>query len=350
MTLRLMIYALAATAALAQTPSKPTLKTPAEQQSSPAAPPTLQRRDERPAEVPPDQPVITIQGLCPAATSPATNSTVPSTKECSIVMTKEQFANMLKAFNTNNQPVGTAERRKLAESYVDILTFAEAGKSAGMDKTPTYAEVMRVLQLKTLADLYLTQLSEQFRNPSEQEIEAAYQANQGKYESAKLSRIYIPKTNPDPQATPDQKQAYQKKVPQVVDDIQARAAKGEATDTLEKEAYATLAISGAPPNTQMNPARRGMFPPKIEQDIFSHNAGEVFRGDDANGYLIYRVDKREAAALDSVKQEILRDMLRTKMDEKVKELKAPVHASFDEKYFGPAAPANAQPGQPTSPR
>ena len=356
MTLRLLICVLAASTALAQAPAPaktPTLKTPAEQsntQSTPSAPPTLQRRDEVPSDVPPDQTVIAIQGLCPAATDPAKNSAVPSTKECSIKMTREQFANMVKAFNTNNQPVSLPERRKLAEAYVDILIFSEAAKSAGVDNSPTFTEIMRVLRLKTLADLYLTQLSEQFRNASQQEIEENYKANQGKYESAKLSRIYLPKNDPDPQATPDQKQAYQKKAASLADDIQARAAKGEPLDKLEKEAYTTLQISGTPPNTEMNPARRGMFPPKIEQEIFSHKAGEVFRADDANGYLIFRVDSREAAPIDSVKQDIVRDIARSKLEEKVKELKSPVHANLEEKYFGPPALANAPAGQPASPK
>lgn len=352
MTLRLLICVLTATTALAQAPP-PTLKTPADQsttQAKPAAPPTLQRRDEQPAEVPPNQTVISIQGLCPAVTTPAKNSAVPSTKECSMTMTKEQFSDMLKAFNSNNQPVSMAERRKLAESYVDILVFAEAGKAAGTDHTPKFEEVMRVLRLKTLADIYLGQLADQFRNPSQEEIEANYQANQKKYDSVKLSRIYIPKTDPDPQATLELKQAYLQKVAQVADSIQARAAKGEPTETLQKEAFTTLGISGAAPNTELKEARRGMFPPTLEQEIFSHNAGEVFRADDASGYLIYRIDKREAAPLDSVKEDILRDIVRKKMDEKVKELKAPVHANLDEKYFGPPTASAGQPAPQTAPK
>ncbi|HLK52046.1 MAG TPA: hypothetical protein VKU42_01245, partial [Candidatus Angelobacter sp.] len=174
------------------------------------------------------------------------------------------------------------------------------------------------------------------------------QANQKKYDSAKLSRIYIPKTDPDLQASLELKQAYQQKVALEAESIQERAAKGEPAETLQKEAYTTLGISGATPKTELNEARRGMFPPKLEQEIFSHNAGEVFRADDASGYMIYRVEKREEAPLDSVKEDILRDILRKKVDEKVKELKAPVHANLDEKYFGPA-PANAPAGPPPAP-
>jgi hypothetical protein len=246
--------------------------------------------------------------------------------------------------------VSPAERRKLAESYVDILVFAEAGKAAGVENTPSFTEVMRVLRLRTLADLYLNQLAEQYRNPSQQEIEAYYQANQKKYEGAKLGRIYIPKNNPDPQATAEQKQTYQKKVVQVADDMQARAGKGEPMDKLQKEAYTTLGITANPPNTEMNVARHGTIPPKLEQLVFSHNEGESFRMDDANGYLVYRMEKKETAALDTVKEEILRDILRSKMDEKIKELKAPVHTTLEEKYFGAPAPASPVLGQPIPPR
>jgi hypothetical protein len=360
MTRSLIICIFLAVAALAQkpqtTPSKQAPATPAASPvPSPAAtpapqatPPSLLKRDEKPAEVAPNQPVISIRGLCPAATNPATNSAVPSTAECTISVTKEQFDNLVKAFNSNNQPVTQPQRRGLGEKYVELLVFSEAAKAAGVENTPTFAEVMRVLRLKTLGDLYLNQLAEQYRNPPEQEIEAYYQANQQKYEGAKLSRIYLPKNNPDPKATPEQKQEFQKKIQQVEDDIQARAAKGEDMSKLEKEAYATLGISAAPPSTELSTARHGTFPPKLDQEIFSHKAGEVFRSDDATGYMIYRVDGRQTSPLESVKAEITQQLFRQKMEAKTKELSAPVHASYDEKYFGPPAPAG--PAGPPLPR
>lgn len=353
MTRRLIICILAATTALAhaqektpkkQAPATPTTTTPAPQ----ATPPSLLKRDEKEPEMSPDQPVISIHGLCPANTTPATQSAVPSTKECAITVTKEQFDNLVKAFNANNQAVPLAQRRKLGESYVEILVFSEAAKAAGVENTPVFAEVMRVLRMKTLADLYRNQLAEQFRNPPPQEIEAYYQANQAKYEGTKLSRVYLPKNSPDPQATAEQKQEYQKKVQQALDDVQARAGKGEAIDKLQKEAYVTLGIKVPPPNTDMNLARHGMFPAKLDQEIFSHKAGEVFRSDDANGYLIFRVESRQTSPLESVKEEIAKEIFRQKFEEKTKELNAPVYIDYEEKYFGPPVPA-AAPGSPTAP-
>jgi hypothetical protein len=352
MTRSLIICILLAVTAAAQKPQNPPAKqapaapaaTPSPSPAGHPGPPSLLKRDEKPAEVPPNQPVISIRGLCPAQKDIATNTKVPSTAECTMSITKEQFDNLVKAFNSNNQPITQAQRRGLAEKYVELLVFSEAAESAGVENTPTFAEVMRVLRLKTLGDLYLNQLAEQYRNPPEQEIEAYYQANQQKYEAAKLSRIYLPKNDPDPKATPEQKQDFEKKLQPLSDDIQARAAKGEDMAKLQKDAYTSLGITAAPPTTDLSLARHGMFPPKLDQEIFSHKAGEVFRSDDASGSMIYRVDSRQTSPLESVKAEISQQLFRQKMEAKTKELNAPVHAEYDDKYFGP--PVKAGPPMP----
>ena len=170
MICRLIICLFIASTALAQTPGankkqgSTATKAPA---ASPtptpqATPPSLLNRDEKPAELPPDAPVISIKGLCPAEEKPAVPNKVPSTSDCSMTVTKQQFDNLVKAFNTNNQNVTPAQRRNLGQSYVELLVFSEAAKAAGVGNSPTYAEVMRVLRMKTLADLYRNELAEQY--------------------------------------------------------------------------------------------------------------------------------------------------------------------------------------------
>src|SRR5438270_1450686 len=343
---RLIICLFLVSTALAQTPGA-TKKQGSTATKAPSAtptptpqatPPSLLNRDEKPAELPPDAPVISIKGLCPAENSPAVSNKVTSTNDCSTTVTKQQFDNLVKAFNTNNQAVTPAQRRNLGQSYVELLIFSEAAKAAGIENTPAFVEVMRVLRMKTLGDLYRNQLAEQYRNPSEQEIQDYYKANPDKFEGAKLSRIFIPASNPDPQATAEKKADYQKEVQQVADDIQARAAKGEDMTKLQKEAYTTLAIAATPTTTDLSVARHGTFPPKIDQEIFSHKAGEVFRSDEGTGHMIYRVDSKQTSPLETVKAEIIQQIFRQKMEAKTKELNSPVHAEYDEKYFGPPAP------------
>jgi hypothetical protein len=344
MTRKLITCVLLAGTAMAQSPGN-ALQKPAPEMAAAQKPPSLQRPDEKPADVAPDQPVISIRGLCPADTGPAIQNNVPTTKQCTMTVTKEQFDNLVKAFNSNNQPVPPAARRKLAEGYVEILIFAEAAKAAGLENTPAFAEVMRVLRLRTLAEAYRNQMTEQYRNPPQSEIEAYYQANSSKYQGVKLSRIFLPKNSPDQQATGEKKQEFQKKVQQLLDEMQTRAANGEVIDKLQKEAYVTLGINTTPPSTDMNTVRHGMFPPKLDQEVFSHKAGEVFRFDDGNGLLVYRVEGRETLPLDTVREEIAREIYLQKMTDRTKELKSPVQTTYDEKYFGPPVPAAAPASQ-----
>src|SRR6476646_10214629 len=176
---RLIICIFIASTALAQTPGatkKQGSAAPKAPAASPtptpqATPPSLLKREEQPAELPPETPVISIKGLCPADNSPAITNKVPASNDCGMTVTKQQFDNLVKAFNTNNQAVTPAQRRNLGQSYVELLIFSEAAKAAGIENTPAYIEVMRVLRLKTLGDLYRNQLAEQYRNPSQQEIE-----------------------------------------------------------------------------------------------------------------------------------------------------------------------------------
>ncbi len=339
---RVVTCLLAAATAMAQAPAK-------NAQKQPSTPPAAQQGQPA-AALAPDQPVLTVRGLCLAQTTAANKPAVPATSECQIAVTKAEFDKLINSFNTSSQPVTQTQLRQMGQFYVELLTFSEAAKAAGVESNPAFIEVMRVLRLRAMADFYRSQMDQQYRHPSEQEIEDYYRNNEAKFEAAKLSRIYLPKNNPDPQATAEQKESYQKKAQQVADDTQARAAKGEEMEKLEKEGYTALGIPAPPPTTDLNLARRGMFPPKLEQEIFSRKAGEVFRQDDANGYMIYRVEDRKPVPLGSVKEQIVREISSQKMQNKIKELTSPVHADFNESYFGPPPPPAAPRPVPTPTR
>jgi len=123
----LIICTFMASIAMAQTTkgNTPKKQAPAAPAAAPTAsptpqatPPSLLKRDEKPAELPPDAPVISIKGLCPAENSPAVSNKVPSNSDCSMTVTKQQFDNLVKAFNSNNQAITPAQRRNLGKSYV----------------------------------------------------------------------------------------------------------------------------------------------------------------------------------------------------------------------------------------
>gem|GEM_PF-351318 len=318
---------------------------PAQQLPVPTAPPATPKPPTPPpaadasAAVASTQSVITVQGVC--ASTPARKTGTAATAKpaaggpCKTVVTKADFEKLLNALNPANQAIAPAMRRNLAQAYVELLTFNQAAQKAGIDKDPKFAEVMRLVRMRTLQDFYRRELEEKYRTPPASEVQAYYKQNISKYEEIKLSRIFIPAKNP---SSPN-KDDWEKKAAQLSNDIHDRAAKGEDFEKLQKEAYTTLALTITPPSTSTGNRRRGMLAPQEEQELFALKAGDVSKVEqEPAGYIIYKVESKETLPVDKVKDEISRELFRQKMDSQLKSITAAVHADFNDQYFGPPTP------------
>lgn len=300
---------------------------------APSATPSL-------AEVPENQPVITIHGLCASVASSAAKSakgTVPKPAgPCTTIVTRAQLDKLISALNPQNQAVTPQIRRQFAQQYAELLTYGQAAKKAGTEDAD-FAELMRFVRLSTLVRLYRTRLDERYRKVPDSEIAAYYKQNSPKFEEISLGRIFIPAKNPSAQNKDD----WEKKAAQVANDIHDRAAKGEDLEKLQKEAYTQLGLTTTPASTNLGARRRAMLPQ--QQDLFSLKAGEISKVEqEPAGYVIYKVESKQIAPLEKVKDEISRELFRQKMEEKTKEITAGVRTDLNEKYFGPAlAPPSA---------
>lgn len=338
--------------------ANPAPQSPGTTNPSPNKPPS--ERTEAPdtaSAVPATQPVITIQGICTstpakkigtAAAAKKTSANSPADQAaCKTLITKQQFEKLVEAVNSSRQAVPAAMRRNLAQAYVELLTFNQVAQKAGVDKDPKFAELMRVLRMRTLADFYRRDLEEKYRNPPDAEIQAYYNQNLSKYEEIKLSRIFIPAKNPSAQNKDDS----EKKTAQVANDIHDRAAKGEDFEKLQKEAYTTLGLTITAPPIAVGNRRRGMMAQQEEQELFALKAGDVSKLEqEPAGYVIYKIDSRQTLSAKDVTSEISRELFRQKMDNKLKSITAAVHADFNDRYFGPAHPPTTQPpGQGVGP-
>lgn len=290
------------------------------------------------AAVPATAPVITVEGVCPAAppkSAAAGQTTVQ--QACTTTVTKAQFEKLLNALNSTNQPIPPAMRRNLAQAYVELLAFSQAAEKAGIDKDQRFLEVMRLVRMRTLADLYRRDLEEKYRTPPQTEVQAYYNQNLPRYEEIKLNRIFIPAKNTAAQNKDD----WEKKAAQVANDIHDRAAKGEDIDKLQKEAYTTLGLTIAPPSTALGPRRRGMLGQSDEQELFALKPGEVSKVEqEPAGYIIYKIESRQTLPVEQVKDEISRELFRQKLDAELKAITGSVKSEFNDQYFGAsAAPA-----------
>lgn len=295
------------------------------------------------------QPVITIQGVCTSTPAKKTGTAATAkkspTSDCKTLVTKGQFEKMLDALNPGHQAITGSVRRNVAQAYVELLSFNQAAQKAGVEKDPAFAEVMRVVRMRTLEDFYRRNLEEKYRHPPDAEVQAYYNQNLSKYEEIKLSRIFIPAKNPAAQNKDDS----EKKTAQVANDIHDRAAKGEDFEKLQKEAYTTLGITVTPPTTAVGSRRRGIMAQQEEQELFALKAGDVSKLEqEPAGYVIYKIDSRQTLSAEAVTSEITRELFRQKLDSQLKAITTAVHADFNDQYFGPVAPgrppAGARPG------
>ncbi|MBZ5533824.1 MAG: hypothetical protein LAO20_20535 [Acidobacteriia bacterium] len=344
----LLICLFAAATGLVQTSLAQSKGTGAKAASSPVSPqkpaaPAPKAPEAGPQTAPaPNEPVITIHGLCQDASGPK--------EACTMTVTKEQFDKLVQALNQNNQAIDPAMRRNLGQAYVDLLVRADAGEKAGIEKTETYREVMQLMRLRTLSDLYQRSLEQQFGNPPPEEVAAYYEAHRADYEQLKLQRVYIPKIDPSGKLTSlEQQAAFAQKAEEVAAEAEARIAKGDAPEQVQKDSYSALGISSAPPSTGMGASRRGALPAADEQHLLALKDGGAYKAQQANTFLIYRLDGRQTIPLESVKGEIARTIFRGKLDAKMKEINSSVHADFNEAYFGPPSTGVAPLNPPVKP-
>ena len=315
----LMTFVLSVTPLLAQ-PLRP-----APQMQNPPQPPVGMHP---PAEVAPDAPVVTIHGLCPEGQSGKPES-------CAMVLTRQQFETMIASVNISGQTYTKPALRSMAATYVTVLALADAGEKAGVEKDPRFQEFMKVARTRALADAYRRYLEEKYAKPSDEEIEAYYKQNSGKFQQVKIDRIIIPRVNPKrPQ---EDRNEFAKKARQLALDIRERAANGEDMDDLQKEAYKTLGIDSQPPPTEVvTPNRRGAFLPATEHDLNALKPGQVTKVEyEPSGFNIYKLRGRMALPLEQAKAEIVRDISQKNIDAALKAATGGVHTDFNEQFFNP---------------
>ena len=313
-----------------QTPST-TPKAPGQKPAAKAPPAKPQGRSK---EVVPDTPVITIKGLCPTpapkAASSKTASESAAGKPCETVVTQKQLELLIDTFKPNLPP---AQRKMLAQQYVELLVIADAAGKAGVEKDPKVQEQIRIQKLQILATAYTREMQQKEAEVSPADIEKYYKENSAKYEQAKLLRIYVPMVTeegkpPDAAASKG-----------LAEKIQQRAAAGEDFDKLQKEAFSAANNKGTPPSTDMGERRRGTLPPKQESAVFGLKAGEVSPAlEEPSGFYIYKVVSKDEVPLDKVHEEIKGTLARERFRESMEKLRSSVKPEFNDAYFEVAAP------------
>jgi len=323
----LLVSLLAGASAFAQTAGAPAAQGLTGLPRPQAAPPPIQQPTYNPDNVPPDAAVLVVHGVCPNNAAPA------NADACKVVITKQQFMAMLGGMSVASQLSTSPAMRSFAESYSQLLALASAGEKAGAENDPRFQELMRIARIRALADTYRHSLDEKYSNPSQEEIEAYYKENIGKYEALKVERIIIPTMNLN--RTPAARAEYDKKIQQLANDMHERAARGEETQKLQDEAYKVLNLPSSP-RTDLGIKRHGGLPAAIEKDLFALKPGEVTKLEtEGSGLNIYKLRSRDTIPVEFVKGEIVRDLHQKNMEAAIKAVTGAVHSELNDQFFGP---------------
>jgi hypothetical protein len=288
-----------------------------------------------PDQVPLDAVVIEVHGLC----APTGDGAPTKSETCSTKMTKAEFQAMLSGIGITNQITSVAAMRSLAESWVQMMAMAAAAEKEGVDKDTRFAELMKIVRIRTMAEAYRHLLEEKLSNPPQEKIDAYYNENKSKFEQVRLDRIFIPKVSP--KLLPAQQADFNKKAAKVAADVRERAVNGEDMGKLQTEASHTLNVI-APATVDIGARRRGTMVPAIEKDIWALKGGEVTRVEiEPSGYNIYKLRSRDTLTPEQAKQEIIREMHRRDMEAAMKAVNENIRAELNDQFFKPQPPPNA---------
>jgi hypothetical protein len=311
--------------------------------------------------LPPNAPVITINGVCDVSTNgvvksgPAESTGTAKTgsvraktpgpgsgADCKTQITRAEFEKLFKTVT----PPGTPEtaRRQVAARYVQFLAAANEGVKLGVEKDPEFSEQLALMRLQLLAQDAERKLQTQASNVSEADEKAYYEQNPSAFEEVTLTRIFVPRPAADPakgEQAPDAKA--------IADSARQQLAAGDDPDKVQKSVFEQLKNSNAPPSTKFGAKRRGSLPPAHEQKVFALKQGEVSEViPDSIGFVIYRVDSKQQLPFEQAKDEVKRKLTQQRLEDARQQIVGASKADYNEAYFGPET-ASPRPGSLGSP-
>jgi parvulin-like peptidyl-prolyl isomerase len=275
-----------------------------------------------PQEVPESGPVITLKGLCPGSTGPATGP------DCKTVITRAEFEKLV---NTLNPEMPKNSQQMLAEQYAKALVLQDLAERQHLPETQHFKDMMDYMRTQILASEVVNQAKEKAK-PTPAEVQDYYDKHKSDYEQAAFKRLFIPKSKPS--LKEDTKQPTDTALKLEADKMRARAANGEDFDKLQKEIYENAGLKTPPPPTSIPNWRRTMVPP-TQVSIFDLKSGEVSQPIvQPEGIYIYKLESKKTVPLNDVRAEIEQTMQNEKLRNSLEAVFNGVKPELNENYFG----------------
>jgi hypothetical protein len=328
-------------------------------QSNPMMPPGAAAKAPAPAaEVPENAVVLTIKGVCApvaktaAGAKTATGKTAAAKKpaDCKTELTRAEFEKIANGLSPNVTP---QLKRQLETALPRFMAMSEIAKEKGLDKTPRFQEMMKIVKMQVLTQELQRSAQEQSDKVTPEEVDKYYKDNAPAFQQYSLDRLFVPRfkqAEPDSQAQGQMSDDDRKKkeaddkakqeqseqdLTKLADTLRGQAASGEDFTKLQKEAFEAAGEKVDNPTVNLPKVRRTGLPP-AHAVVFDLKVGEVSQViSDNGGHYVYKVVSMETLPLDQVKDEIHNKLKSEQMKAAMDKYNGSFEAIPNEAYFGP---------------
>ncbi|MGB9610209.1 MAG: peptidylprolyl isomerase [Bryobacteraceae bacterium] len=256
-------------------------------------------------------------------------------------MTRSEFDTLMRNLPDNiRQQLGpdTPEnRRRIAEQLGEIMSYAAEARRLQVPEKPAVQVQLFLQQESTLASLLYQHFTETAR-PTDQQLEAYYNAHQGEFETAKARHILVRFQGSRVPLKEGQKDLSEQEALARAQTLRQRILKGE--DFAEVARAESDDIGSGKNGGDLGSFGRGRMIPEFESAVFTIPVGEVSEPVKTQfGYHLIQVQERSVQPLSQVRAEIERRMTTENAQKSMESVKQKSRVFLDESYFGKPAPA-----------
>lgn len=279
------------------------------------------------AELPPDTPVVTLNGVC----EPAGKS---ESKDCKTVITRGQMDTIV-ALMAPGAP--HLSHRQMAIDYVRMLAASKLATDRKLEQNPAAAMGLQgqneLARLQSLAKAFYRQLEENAANPTMTEMQQYYAERPSEFEEGEVRRLFIP----DVRQSKEGMRIDPAMLKAELDGLRNLLVTGYDFDQVQVLAYKDLGIKQTPPPTMLTMARRNSMPPD-QSIVFDLQPGEFTPVIQSytRSVILELVSKR-TAPFESVLPEIKDNLKQARFRQELQNASSSVTAEFNLKYLGLSA-------------
>jgi hypothetical protein len=330
--------------------------------------------------VPPNAPVLTIDGVCPpqpktanakTAAGAKTSAAKSSAAGCKTVITKAQFEKLANSLAPNVTP---QLKKQLAGLLPRLMAMSQDAQKEGLGKTPEFAERVKFVKMQVLSQALQQEIQKKAADVPEAELQKYYKEQPETFEQYNVDRIFVPRTkqveaeakadedkDKDEKLTEEQQKAKEaadkakaeegeQAMTKLAEELRARAAKGEDFAKLQKEAFEAAGMKIESPTVNLPTVRRTGLPPG-HAAVFDLKQGDVSQViSDSGGHYIYKVNSKTALPFDQAKTEIHSKLQNDRMRDMMEKVNNSFHVTPNPEYFGPDGVGTAPPQHMPRPR